>query len=181
MPTERKSLEEHKLTGTKPEWAPEPEFASGRPKMPADLCPVAEAEWRRLCPKLCRRRQLTKADASALEIYCRIYARWRKVEAMAAEHPLSETSWLDKNGTEHIKTEESPASKIASRLESQMRAYLIQFSATPVSRKLTKPPKDDRPATTKADTALLSRDLAESAVVEPEIDIFAINLEGVGE
>ncbi len=158
MPTDRKDIATHVLNGTKPAWSPEPEFASGRPKMPADLCPVAEAEWRRLVPKLCKRRQLTKADASTLEIYVRIYARWRKVEAMAAANPLSETSWLDKNNNEHIKVEESPASKIAARLESQMRAYLVQLSATPVSRKLTKPPKNEQPALSTEDAALLSRE-----------------------
>jgi P27 family predicted phage terminase small subunit len=160
MPTPKKPIELHNLQGTKPTaWSlDEPIFASGRPKMPVDLSPVAEAEWKRLVPKLCRRKQLTKADASVLEIYCRIYARWRKVEAIAAERPLSETSWLDKNGNEHIKVEESPASKIAARLESQMRAYLVQFSATPVSRKLTKPPKIDNPdLLSKAEMELLHR------------------------
>jgi len=160
MPTPKKPLEQHILSGTKPSAFSfdEPIFASGRPKMPADLCPVAAAEWKRIVPKLCKRKQLTKADASGFEIYCRIFARWRKVEAMAAEHPLSETLWLDKNGNEHIKVEESPASKIASRLESQMRAYLVQFSATPVSRKLTKPPKIDNPeAMSKEEATLLHR------------------------
>jgi P27 family predicted phage terminase small subunit len=157
MPTPKKPIEQHILNGTKPNAFSfdEPTFASGRPKMPADLCPVAEAEWKRIVPKLCKRKQLTKADASCIEIYCRIFARWRKVEAMAAERPLSETTWLDKNGNEHIKVEESPASKIAARLESQMRAYLVQFSATPVSRKLTKPPKIDNPDPMSKEEALL--------------------------
>lgn len=171
MPTPRKEIDEHLLQGTTPDWTPEYEFASGRPKMPNDLGPVAEAEWKRLVPKLCRRKQLTKADASALEIYCRIHARWRKVEAMAAANPLSETSWLDKNGNEHIKIEESPASKIAARLESQMRAYLTLFSATPVSRKLTKPDTKSKPDLTKADAALLSRDAAPKQPEEPEPDL----------
>jgi P27 family predicted phage terminase small subunit len=160
MPTPKKPTEVHKLQGTKPTaWSlDEPIFASGRPKMPNDLCPVAEAEWKRIVPKLCRRKQLTKADASLMELYCRVFARWRKVERMAAEHPFSETSWLDKNGNEHIKVEESPASKIAARLESQLRALLVQMSATPVSRKLTKPPKVDNPnPMSKEEAELLHR------------------------
>lgn len=182
MPTDRKDIAQHVLQGTKPAWSPEPEFESGRPKMPADLCPVAEAEWRRLCPKLCKRRQLTKADASTMEVYVRIFARWRKVEAMAAANPLSETSWLDKNGGEHIKVEESPASKIAARLESQMRAYLIQLSATPVSRKLTKPPKGEQPTVTPEDAALLSRDpeAAQPPAEDPEdFDALLEKAEGI--
>ena len=87
MPTPKKSPELHALMGTKsqaliPE---EPSFAAGRPKMPSDLPPLAVAEWARLCPKLNKRKTLTKADASALEIYCRIYSRWRKVESLAKE------------------------------------------------------------------------------------------------
>ena len=179
-PMPRKSLEDHKLSNTKPEWSEEIAFPAGRPKMPNDLCPVAEAEWKRLVPKLCKRKQLTKADASALEIYCRIFARWRKVEPMAAARPLSEASWIDKNGNEHIKVDESPASKIAARLESQMRAYLTLFSATPVSRKLTKPDTKTKPDLTKADAAILSREAAQPAAVEePEPDLDAIDLSQV--
>jgi P27 family predicted phage terminase small subunit len=175
MPTERKELSTHLLQGTKPEWTPEPEFASGRPKMPADLSPVAAAEWRRLVPKLCKRKQLSKADASCVELYVRTYSRWRKAEAMAEACPISETSWLDKNGNEHIKQEESPASKIASKLESQLRALLIQLSATPASRKLTKPDKDQKDPVPKTDAALLSREAAMPAPApvdeEPEPDL----------
>jgi P27 family predicted phage terminase small subunit len=174
MPMPRKSFEEHELANTRPEYSDEIIFPAGRPKMPSDLGPVAEAEWKRLVPKLCRRKQLTKADASALEIYCRIFARWKKVEALAAERPISETCWLDKKGDEHIKQDESPASKIASRLESQMRAYLTLFSATPVSRKLTKPDTKSKPDLSKTDAAILSREAAAPIAEEPEPDLDAI-------
>jgi len=173
MPTERKPIEAHLLSGTKPAWSlDEPIFASGRPKMPADLSPAAEAEWKRIVPMLSRRKQLTKADASLMELYCRTFGRWRKVEAIAAEHPFSETSWLDKNGNEHIKTEESAASKSAARLESQLRALLVQMSATPVSRKLTKPPRIDNPdPLSKAEMELLHRpDERERLKAEEEAD-----------
>jgi P27 family predicted phage terminase small subunit len=163
MPTERKDLSTHKLQGTKPEYSEDPSFQSGRPKMPADLCPIAAAEWRRLVPKLCKRKQLSKADASSLDVYCRMFARWRKVEALAAANPISETSWLDKNGVEHIKQEESPSSKIAAKLEAKMLTYLIQFSATPASRKLTKPDKNQQDAVPKTEAALLSREAATPA------------------
>ena len=156
MPTPRKPLEAHAITGTKPEWSDEPEFISGRPKMPSGLSPGAVEERRRLVPKLCKRKQLSKADASCLELYVRIYSRWRTFEAMAAENPISETVWYGKDGEEHVKHEESPASKIAARLESQLRALLIQMSATPASRKLTKPHREKEPIK-KAEEALLSR------------------------
>jgi len=163
MPTPKKSPEAHLLTGTKsqaliPE---EPSFAAGRPKMPSDLSPIAQQEWARLCPKLNKRKTLTKADASALEIYCRIFSRWRKVADIAEESPLETTSWTDGDGITRTKTEESAASKIAAKLEGQLRAYLVQFSATPSSRCRTKPPKEAppvEPLPTVAETALPAED-----------------------
>ena len=174
MPTERKDLELHNLQGTKPEYMSEPEFASGRPKMPKDLPPLAIEEWKRLVPKLCKRKTLTKADASSLDIYCRMYSRYREVEALAQGHQVVQTSWLDKNGNEHFKDEESVASKIARSLESQMRAYLVQFSATPASRKQTKPDTKSKPDPSKADLALLSRDNPQPARPDEEPDLDAI-------
>lgn len=170
MPTERKELSTHILQGTRPEWSEEPEFTSGRPKLPKGMSQIAEEEWKRLVPKLSKRKQLTKADASALEIYCRVFARWRKVADMAEENPLSETVWYGKDGEPHTKVEESPASKIAARLESQLRAYLVQFSATPASRKLTRPHKEKEPLK-KADEALLSREATTPPAEEPEINL----------
>lgn len=173
MPTPKKSPELHALMGTKsqaliPE---EPSFAAGRPKMPSDLPPLAVAEWARLCPKLNKRKTLTKADASALEIYCRIYSRWRKVESLAEESPLETTSWTDGDGVTRTRTEESAASKIAAKLEGQLRAYLTQFSATPASRCRTKPPKEPptvEPLPTRDETALPQ---------EPETDLDADDLQ----
>jgi P27 family predicted phage terminase small subunit len=173
MPTERKDLSTHNLQSTRPEYADEYTFAHGRPQMPKDLPPLGVEEWKRTVPKLCKRKQLTKADATCLEVHCRVYARWRKVEAMAAENPLSETSWIDSKGVEHVKVEESPASKIASRLESQLRAFLIQMSCTPASRKLTKPDLKTKPDLTAAEKAMLSRDSTQPTKPEEEEDPLA--------
>jgi P27 family predicted phage terminase small subunit len=179
MPTPRKTLEDHKLMNTKPEYSEDPSFTSGRPKLPKGMSPIAEEEWKRLVPKLTKRKQLTKADASALEIYCRVFARWRKVADMAEQNPLSEIVWYGKDGEPHTKQEESPASKIAARLESQLRAYLIQFSATPASRKLTKPDKEQKDPVPKTDAALLSREAATPALADegdPDLSLIDENV-----
>src|ERR1017187_9355371 len=149
MPTPRKSDEFREVTSTRSH-CPESEalFPASRPKMPAGLPPAAEAEWKRIVPKLCRRKTLTKADSSCLEIYVRMWARYLKVADSAQENPLTELG------------EESAASKIASRLESNLKNLLKELSATPASRRHTKPPKeepkspaDDLPLT-PADTVL---------------------------
>jgi P27 family predicted phage terminase small subunit len=143
MPTPKKSEFMHSLQNTKSQAQTDAnDFPAGRPKMPLDLSPAAEAEWRRVVPKLGKRKTLTKADASGIEIYCREFARYKKVAALAEEDPLERVSWLDTNQNEHFKTVESAASKMAARLASSLRNFLKELSATPASRDKTKPPPE---------------------------------------
>ena len=156
MPTIRKSNEYRKITSTKshcPE-ADNADFKSGRPKMPDGLPLEAAKEWRRLVPKLCRRKTLTKADCSCLEIYVRMWARYIKIADQAQAHPLTPDG------------EESAASKIACRLESNLRNLLKELSATPASRRHTKPPKQEPPN----DAGLPS--VSDVVLPEPTIDLF---------
>jgi P27 family predicted phage terminase small subunit len=153
MARARKTEEQHWLQGSKPEWsAPDsPSFAGGKPKMPKELSPVAQAEWKRLVKHLQQRGTLTRCDASALEIYCETYARWRQCLADIAVHgPVIETTWTDSHGTEHEKRVPNPAAKLAAQLETSMRQMLKEFSATPASREKSRPaapetPKDENP------------------------------------
>lgn len=151
MPRPRKTESEHWLANTTPQYSDAPEstagFRAGRPKMPKDLPPVAQDEWKRMTKQLLRRGTLTAVDASALEIYCRLFARWKKVAAIAEENPLIETDWKDSAGETHTKTVENPASKIAARLEISLRNYQKEFAATPASRDKAKraaPPVSDK-------------------------------------
>lgn len=177
MPTPKKSAELHALQGTKSQAVSDDvSFPAGRPKMPADLPPLAEAEWRRLAPKLGKRKTLTKADASALEIHCRMYSRWRKVSDLAEESPLTEVTWLDSKGIEHSKIIESAASKVAAKLESNLRNFLMQFGATPASRSRTKPPKPDEPKLEE----FPSRDETLPIDDTPDIDLNSIDLTAGG-
>ena len=135
----------HLLRGTRRTQAVEKEsaFIGGKPRMPKDLSEVAQTEWKRLVKELARRGTLSRADSSALEVYCRMWARWRAYDAEAEARPMIDTSWLDKNGVEHTKTIVNPAAKEAARLDGQLRQLLKEFSATPASRERTKPAKAD--------------------------------------
>jgi P27 family predicted phage terminase small subunit len=142
--------------------------------MPAGLSLVAQAEWKRLVPKLGRRKTLTKADASGFEIYVRMYSRYVKVADLAEANPLETVYWTGPDGVVRSKTVESPASKMAARLEGQLARYLKEFSATPASRDKTKAaPPPPPPADPNAH--VLDRN-AEQPVVDdtPEIDIWSI-------
>src|ERR1017187_5917126 len=113
----RKSLGLHALQGTKPQYSetPEPQFEGGKPKRPADLTPEATAEWKRLVNELQRRGTLTRVDSSVLELYVRMWSRWRKVAALAEANPCTEMTWTDKNGEPHTKVIEHPASTMATK------------------------------------------------------------------
>jgi len=141
MPRPRKSEFEHSLAGTTPQWTKDnkPVFEGGRPKMPPDLTPEAEQEWKRLVRELQRRGTLTRVDSSALEVYVVMFARWKKVAAMAHANPVTEIFWTGKDGVERTKVVEHPASAMATRLENSLRNLLKELSATPASRERTKP------------------------------------------
>lgn len=145
----RKSLEQHALTNTRPNYpvgdADASPFAGGRPKMPADLSPDAEFEWKRIVKELAKRKTCTRLDSSMLEIHCRMFARWKKVSALAEANPITEVTWTDKNGEPHTKIIEHPASSMATKLENSLRNSLKELSATPASRERAKPTREAPP------------------------------------
>jgi P27 family predicted phage terminase small subunit len=163
------------LINTKPGWTEPDPFVAGRPKMPAGLSANAEAEWRRLVPKLVKRETVTKVDASALEVHCRCWSRYIVVATLAEENPLETVYWTT-DGVERSKTVESPASKMASRLEGQIARFLKEFGATPASRAHTKAAPPPPPPPDPQDR-LLDRTVEQPLIVDdtPEIDIFAID------
>jgi P27 family predicted phage terminase small subunit len=141
MPRERKSLAEHALNSTRPQWTETGAsvFAGGRPKMPADLSPDAAAEWKRIVKELAKRKTCTRLDSSMLEIHCTMFARWKKCARLAEANPTTEVTWTDKNGEPHTKIIEHPASAMATKLENSLRNSLKELSATPASRERAKP------------------------------------------
>lgn len=138
----RKTLEYHKLTSTKVHYLPGEEstaFVGGKLRMPKDLPDAAITEWKRMAKDLHKRGTTTRVDSSAMEAYVRTWALWRKLDAIAFENPLVETTWVDKNGEPHSKVSENPAIKSAACLLTKVLAYQKEFSATPASRDRTRP------------------------------------------
>jgi P27 family predicted phage terminase small subunit len=135
-------MQEHRLAGTEPNWAEEPtlEFPGGRLRKPQYLSPVAIEAWRRIVRQLRKRRTLTSADATLIELFCQTYERWRQAcDEVREDGATLESSWVDENGVRHSKRTEHPASKIASRLENSLRQVLKELSATPATRQIAKP------------------------------------------
>lgn len=153
MPRPRKSLHDHAIQGTRPEYVQDgpSDYPAGRPKMPLDLPATGQAEWKRITKQLAKRKTLTKVDASALEVYCRMFAQWLGYCAHVENHgPMIEEPVKDKNGDVYTRWVQNPAAKLALQLGNALRQYQKEFSATPASRERTKPaqqePKPKPPA-----------------------------------
>lgn len=195
MPRMRKSLQDHLLQNTQPQWSDqkvyENLFPAGRLKMPKDLSTEEVIAWRQLFGPLQKRKTLTRADSPAAIVLLKMWMRWCAVEKLATANPVMEVTWTDKNGVEHFKTVEHPACKMATQLEARILAALKEFSATPASRDKTKPtkaapPKEDAAAEVekqKAVDALLSREAQTQQEAEREAaqssTLADISLEGI--
>ena len=148
MPRARKSLAEHALAGSKPQYAKEEQsqFPAGRPKMPKDLSPVAQAEWKRLFKELGKRGTMTRVDSSAAEVYVRLFADWRAFEEDLEENGrMVDETIFDKDGNAHERRVVNPAAKFAIQLGNAVRQYQKEFSATPASREKAKPAAPSEP------------------------------------
>jgi len=149
MPRMAKTLQQHLLQGTQPQGATvtASPFAAGRPKMPKDLSPVAQAEWKRIVGQLKKRGTLTKVDASAIEVYARTFAQWRAFcEEVETRGPMIDEPIVNKDGdVTGTRRVQNPAAKLAVQLGNALRQYQKEFSATPASRERAKPAAKIRP------------------------------------
>ena len=144
----RISDELHNLRGTRRTRADDrpSKFESGRPRMPKYLSAIAAEKWKETVRLLAKRGTLTRADATALEILCVTYERWRALCDEIREHgPMVDVTVLDSSGTAHTKRVQNPAAKLAAQLENSMRAMLKELSATPASREKAKPAAPEKP------------------------------------
>jgi P27 family predicted phage terminase small subunit len=119
---------------------------AGKPAKPAHLTGVASDKWDELTKVLHKRRTLTKADGTQLEIVCKQYANWVMLqEEIATEGVMVDTVVLNSSGVEIRKTILNPALKAANALENSMRATLQQLGATPATREKTTPAQTPKP------------------------------------
>lgn len=103
--------------------------------MPQGMGPVAEAEWKRLSKQLKQRGTLTTADATAMEVHCITFARWKAACSEVEKYgEMIDEICLDKNGEQFTRRVVNPMGKQAVQLGNSVRAMLKEFSATPASR-----------------------------------------------
>ena len=92
----------------------EPVPAPGIPRPPAWLTREARAEWRRVCPELCRLGVVTIADGSSLVRYCEAHATY---VAAAKAIPFFVTDDLDRSrALRHLRDARAAATREAEQL-----------------------------------------------------------------
>jgi len=144
MPRPPLSEERQKLLGVKSRAKKQQSAAfAGRPRMPGYLTGAAREKWRSLVRYLGQRGVLTPGDGEMIEQYCQIYARWRTIisEIQKDGSPIVECTVTDSSGAGITVRRESPASKLANRLETQLRQFLKDLTLTVASRERAKPAK----------------------------------------
>jgi P27 family predicted phage terminase small subunit len=166
MPRERKSLEDHKLAGTKPQYVlPDSDVPAGRPSFPKGISQTAKKKFKQLVAMLEARRTVTAGDQEILRLYALTFDRHeRAIVNLQRDGEIVPTIVFGKNGDQITVMKPNLNLKIAETCESKMLALLTQLGLTPRTRtqvKETKAPK-------KAEERFPSRE--EAAPTQPVSD-----------
>lgn len=168
MPRERKSLDEHALTGTKPQYVlPDVEVKPGRPTYPKNLSPESKRFFKLICRQLEKRGNLTEGDQELIRLAAIARDRHeRAIEHVKTEGEICTYTKLDKTGAQFESEQPNMWLKIAQDSEKQMVTYLDRLGLTPLNRAKVKPAEPAKtPTTSAADEATLSR-----AAVPPPVE-----------
>lgn len=97
------------------------------PEPPAGMPDQAQKEWRRIAPILSGYKLLSDLDTTALEAYCRVYARW-----LTAEKELEKQESLVFRTTTGYQAQSAYLSIINQCLK-QMQSLMAEFGMTPAT------------------------------------------------
>jgi P27 family predicted phage terminase small subunit len=178
MPRPRKSLEDHKLTGTKPTYVePSSDVPASRPRFPKGISADAKKVFKRLCALLEARKVLTEGDCELLRLYSVTFTRHeRALQHLADEGEITTYVRLDSNGQAHDQVKPNLWLDVATNCEKFMRATLADLGLNPLQRSKVKPaidPKAPKPLTPEEE-ATLSRE-AQQPPLDDEIDLNSID------
>lgn len=106
----------------------EPEPPNDRPTCPEHLDDIAKHEWQSVTEQLDQMGLLSSADATALELYCSAYSRYRQAESMVRKFGEVIVSPVNKYPMV------SPYSTVMNKNLDVCRRLLVEFGMTPASR-----------------------------------------------
>jgi P27 family predicted phage terminase small subunit len=137
----RKTVAEHELAGTIPQWERTPEkkdedsYEPGRPKFPKDVPPKCKPLFKRLVAMLEARRVLTEGDSELLRIYCVAFDRHaRATERLAVQGEICVYSRLDSNGKEVQIEKPNHWLKVQENAEKTMLQCIDRLGLSPLNR-----------------------------------------------
>ncbi|HWY20027.1 MAG TPA: P27 family phage terminase small subunit [Candidatus Acidoferrum sp.] len=182
----RKSLDQHKLQGTKPEYVePTAIVSGGRPRYPKNLTPEAKRVFKSISRLMESRRSLTEADGELIRLLALTHVRHSKaISKLEEEGEIKVYFRLDKHGEQVASERPNLWLDVAQACEKQMISIYDRLGLTPLNRakvKPTEPPKDatqyhpDYPGVVFEDAHLLSRAAKEPVVEEPDPDLSLID------
>lgn len=167
---DRKSLTDHELQGTKPQYVlPDSDVPAGRPKYPKGITPAAKSNFKRLVKMLEERRTVTAGDQEILRLYAFLFDRHsRALEHIATEGEVVLTEVLSKDGKTVIEVlKPNQWLKIAETCETKMANILTQLGLTPRSRTQVKATKEDP----KPEAVFPTREEATKPAGDPDADL----------
>jgi len=172
MPRERRSIADHALTGTKPQYtSPSAEIPAGRPKYPKGISGEAKSAFKRLVRLLEERpTRATSGDAEICRLYAFLYDRHQRALAkLAIEGEVIMVTRFNKNGDECQTQKPNDWLKIAETCEAKMLACLTALGLTPLARGKVQP-ATTKPAADPNDAALFSREVTQPMEAEINLD-----------
>jgi P27 family predicted phage terminase small subunit len=143
----RKSLAEHQLQNTKPQYVePDTFLPAGRPKYPRGISGEAKAAFKRLSRMLEARRSLTPSDQEILALYAHLYSRWqRALAAIEKEGEIRLYTRLNNRGEDVQCEKPNLWLKVAETCEAKMIACLSALGMTPMNRSKVKTTEQPKP------------------------------------
>ena len=122
MPRDRKSLEDHKLQNTKPQWTlPDSDVAASRPSFPKNISQTAKKKFKQLVCMLEQRRTVTAGDQEILRLYVVLFDRHeRALGRLQTEGDIVDCETVSKTGEVYTVQKVNPSLKIAEVCEQKM-------------------------------------------------------------
>ena len=108
------------------------------PKMPAGLSMDAKREWRRVGRSLYRMGLLTELDRMTLAVYCEIYARYERCQAVLSEQG---DTYIRPNG----EPKQRPEYFIVQNCLKELRSFIALFGLSPSARIRLQVEQPDKP------------------------------------
>lgn len=172
MPQPRKSLEQHDLQNTRPQYVElSSDVAASRPKYPRNISGESKAAFKRLVRLLENRRVCTAGDAEILRLYAIAFDRHvRALDHLAAEGEIAPYTRLDSNGTAHTFYKTNEWLKVATDCEKFMRSCLSDLGLNPLNRAKVAKVKEDAPKTEEEIPTRESTTLPEDFIDITDID-----------